>query len=170
MLNICTLKLNIALLTELQHLSFPLFLKNWKKSNDFNLCFCLRNKTYFPCLHSLVKTEGNIWENSRADQWKPEMQTVEDLHLLENSHKHCQLKVFNRLWRHERQCFISFIKLLFSVLTKRKMIYGQSAYCKFSQLGDSKLNHIAHIIFMLHSAMKTHLLTNQNPCNIQIIL
>ena len=28
----------------------------------------LRNKTGFPCLHSLVKTEANVWENSRADQ------------------------------------------------------------------------------------------------------
>ena len=28
----------------------------------------LRNKTCFPCLHSLVKTEVNVWENSRADQ------------------------------------------------------------------------------------------------------
>ena len=29
---------------------------------------CVRNKTCFPCLHSLVKTEANVWENSRADQ------------------------------------------------------------------------------------------------------
>ena len=36
------------------------------------LDFYLRNKTCFPCLHSLVKTEANVWENSRADQWKPE--------------------------------------------------------------------------------------------------
>ena len=28
----------------------------------------LRNKTCFLCLHSLVKTEVNVWENSRADQ------------------------------------------------------------------------------------------------------
>ena len=28
--------------------------------------FHLRNKTYFPCLHSLVKTEANFWENSRV--------------------------------------------------------------------------------------------------------
>ena len=28
----------------------------------------LRNKTCFACLHSLVKTEANVWENSRADQ------------------------------------------------------------------------------------------------------
>ena len=28
----------------------------------------LRNKTSSQCLHSLVKTEANVWENSRADQ------------------------------------------------------------------------------------------------------
>ena len=31
---------------------------------------------------------------------------------------------------------------------------------KFVQLGD-RTNHIAHVIFVLHSAMKAHLLTNQ---------
>ena len=38
--------------------------------------FHLRNKTCFPCLHSLVKTEANVWENSRANQWKPETQSA----------------------------------------------------------------------------------------------
>ena len=28
----------------------------------------LRNKTSFLCLHSLVKTEANVWVNLRADQ------------------------------------------------------------------------------------------------------
>ena len=32
--------------------------------------FHLRNKTCSPCLDSLVKTEANLRENSRADQWK----------------------------------------------------------------------------------------------------
>ena len=27
----------------------------------------LRIKTCFPCMHSLVNTEANVWENSRAD-------------------------------------------------------------------------------------------------------
>ena len=35
--------------------------------------------------------------------------------------------------------------------------------------GD-RTNHIAHVIFVLHSAMKTHLLTNQKARTIQIIL
>ena len=37
----------------------------------------LRNKLCFPCLHSLVKTEANVWENSRADQWKTETQSTQ---------------------------------------------------------------------------------------------
>ena len=28
----------------------------------------LTNKTFSPCTLSLVKTEANVWENSRADQ------------------------------------------------------------------------------------------------------
>ena len=35
----------------------------------------LKNKTCSPCLHSLVKTKANVWENSRVDQWKREMQS-----------------------------------------------------------------------------------------------
>ena len=37
--------------------------------------FQLRNKTLSQSLNSLVKTEANIWENSRADQWKSETQS-----------------------------------------------------------------------------------------------
>mgnify|MGYP001792653882 CR=1 FL=1 len=33
-----------------------------KKHNSFK-----KKKTCFPCLHSLVKTETNVWENSRTD-------------------------------------------------------------------------------------------------------
>ena len=36
--------------------------------------------------------------------------------------------------------------------------------------GFQQSNHIAHVIFVLHSAIITHLLTNQNPRTIQIIL
>ena len=81
--------------------------------------FLLRNKTCFLCLHSLVKTEANVWENSRADQWKPETQS-----------KFSPAREFSNFARGFQQdmeawktCFISFIKLLFSVLTKRKTIY-----------------------------------------------
>ena len=74
------------------------------------------------CLHtdSLVKTEANVWENSRAD--------VEGFHplLLKNSHKLCQ--GFHEARKARRTCFISFTKWLFSVLTKRKMINEACMY------------------------------------------
>ena len=80
----------------------------------------LRNKTCFPPLHVLVKIAANVWENSRADQWKPETQSrvFTCSRILKNF-----AEVFNRLWRHGQHVFISFIELLFSVLTKRKTIY-----------------------------------------------
>ena len=43
---------------------------------------------------------------------------LEGFHLLENSHKLCLQQAME-----VRTCFISFIKLLFSFLTKRKTIY-----------------------------------------------
>ena len=39
---------------------------------DYKSKLYLRKKTCSSCLHSLVKTLANVWENSRADQWKPE--------------------------------------------------------------------------------------------------
>ena len=92
-------------------------------------------KICFPCLHSLVKTEANDWEISRADQWG---------HLLEGFQQAMEIRT---------TCFSSFIKLLFSVLTKRKTIYEA---CTVNSHNSETVNHI---IFMLHSAMKTHLLT-----------
>ena len=57
----------------------------------------LRKKTSSPCLHSLVKTEVNVWENSTADQWKPETQSrvFTSSRILTNV-----AEVFNRLWKH----------------------------------------------------------------------
>ena len=76
----------------------------------------LRNKTCFPCLHSLV------WDNSRALMRSVKTRNaVEGFHLLENSHKPC--RCFQQAMEARITCFISFIKLLFSVLTKRKTIY-----------------------------------------------
>ena len=72
------------------------------------------------------------------------LDAVEGFHLLENSHKLC--RGFHHVMKARRTCFISFIKLLFSDLTKRKTIrictciycsYILSWNCKFSQLGDS---------------------------------
>ena len=44
---------------------------------------------------------------------------VEGFHLLENSHKLC--RGFQQAMEARKTCFIPFIKLLFSVLIKRKM-------------------------------------------------
>ena len=44
-----------------------LFACNVSLSCHTHLCE-LRNKTCFLCLHSLGKTEANVWENSMADQ------------------------------------------------------------------------------------------------------
>ena len=65
-------------------------------------------------------------------------------------------------------CFISFIKL-FSLLTKRKTIY--EAHTGNSHNSETVKPHcLQYAIFLLHCAMKIHLNTNQNACNIQIIL
>ena len=91
--------------------------------------------------------------------------TVEGFRLLENSHKLC--RGFQQAMEARTTCCISFIKLLFSVLKKRKMAYEARTVNSHS---SETVNHIAHVIFVLHSAMKTHLLTNQNAPTIQIIL
>ena len=84
----------------------------------------LRNKTCFPCLHSLVKTEANVWENSRA----------------ENSHKLC--RGFQQAMEALTTCFISFIKLLFSLLTKRKTIYEERAVNSYNS--ETVKPHCSH--------------------------
>ena len=75
-----------------------------------------RNKTFFLCLHSLVITEANVWENLWPNLWKPA--TVKGFQQLENSLKLCQ----GHQTMKSQKKIISFIKL-FSNLTKRKMIY-----------------------------------------------
>ena len=93
--------------------------------------------------------------------------------LLENSHKHCQC--FRQAMKAQRIYFISFIKLLFSykesklaIYIRRKMrcIY-EVRLCRFISVNSHNLEkayHIAHVIFLLHSAMKTqiHLLNKDN--------
>ena len=81
---------------------------------------------------------------------------VEGFHLRENSHKLCQ--GFQQAMEARTSCVNSFIKLLFSVLIKRKTIYEARTVNS-----HNSSNHIAHVILVLHSAMKTHLLTNQKP-------
>ena len=58
-----------------------------------------------------------------------------------------------------KDMFYSFIKLSFSLLTKRKTIYETRIV---NSHNSKTVNHIAHAIFVFHSAMKTR--------TIQIIL
>ena len=64
-------------------------------------------------------------------------------------------------------CFISYKIIIFSINKENDDI--GSAYCKFSQLGDIQ-TIFSHFISVLPSAIKTHLLTNQIPRTVQIIL
>ena len=92
------------------------------KNNYSNLD--LRNKTCFPCLHSLVKTEANVWGNLRADQWKTCSRILTNFP-----------DVFNRLWS-TNNMFYFFYKIIIFIVNKKDDI--RSASCKFSQLGDSQ--------------------------------
>ena len=72
--------------------------------------------------------------------------------------------------------FISFIKLLFFRRNKEKDDI-RSAYVYFNVFHETVNSHIlkadnyiSHVIFVLHSAMKTHLYTNQTARTIQINL
>ena len=60
---------------------------------------------------------------------------------------------FHQAIEAQTTCFISFIKL-FSLLTKRKIIYEAHT---INSHNLETVEGIAHIIFVLHSAMKTHL-------------
>ena len=72
--------------------------------------------------------------------------------------------------------FYLFQKIIISRLNKKKYDI-RNAYVHFNFFHETvnshnleTANHIAHIIFVFPSAMKTQLLTNQNPRTIQIIL
>ena len=77
--------------------------------NKWNKCLYLWNETFSPCLHSLVKTEANLWKNSRADQWKPEMHFACS-RILTNF-----AEDFTRLWRCGKHAYF-FLKLLLLLL------------------------------------------------------
>ena len=78
---------------------------------------------------------------------------VEDFHLLEYSPKLC--RGFQQAMEARITCFISFIKLLFSGLLNKEKDYICKAHTVNSQNSET-VDHISHVIFVLHSAMKTH--------------
>ena len=97
------------------------------------IAFHLTIRTCFPCLHSLVKTEANVWENSRADQWKPETQSR-----VSPAWEFSQtLPRFSAGYGGTDKMFYFFYKIIIFVVKKEKDDI-RSAYCKFSLLGDSQ--------------------------------
>ena len=74
---------------------------------------------------------------------------VEGFHLLKSFHK--LFRGFQLAMEALTTCFISFIKLSFSVLTKRNIYEARTVNSHNSET----VNHISDIIFMLHSTMKT---------------
>ena len=104
-----------------------------------------------------MKIEANVLENSRADHF-----------LLEKSHK--RFGGFHKAMKARRTYFISFIKFLFSALTKSKTIYEARIYtlisfikCKFSPYCSKNFR-------VPYSAMETYKQTNQNACIISKLL
>ena len=114
----------------------------------------LRNKTCSLCLNSLVKSVSNIWENSRADWWKPEMQS----------------RVFtsSRFAPGDEgmeNMYYFFYKIVIFHFKKRKIIYEVCMYtlilswnCNFSQL-EILLTSFSCFIVLWEN---TVLYTNQN--------
>ena len=91
------------------------------------------------------------------------------------------VRAFHQAMIARRTRFISFINILFSVLTKRKTIYrytkrGIHVYFNFfhetvnSHNLEREQTMLLISFFLLHSAIKTHLWTNQIARTIQIIL
>ena len=83
--------------------------------------------------------------------------TVDGFHLHENSHKLC--RGFEQAMEAWTTCFISFRKLLFSLLTKRKTIY--KARSVNSHNSETVKPHCSRH-FVLYSAMKTQTLVLSN--------
>ena len=109
----------------------------------------------FSCLHSLVKPEANVWENSRADQWKPESPARE---FLQN------LPRYSTSYGSTDNMFYFFYKIINFSLNKEKDDI-QSAFCKFSKLGDSQTTLLASfscfIALWKHTCrpIKTHVIS-----------
>ena len=96
----------------------------------YYVMFDLRTKTCSPCLHSLVKTEANVWKNSRADQWKPETQSK-----VSPAREFLQTLPRFSTGYGGTDMFYFFYKIIILIINEEKDGL-QSSYCKFSQLWD----------------------------------
>ena len=88
--------------------------------------------------------------------------------------KHVSCKRFSPGYAGTKNMFYFCYKIIFRLNEDKDDIRSACVYFNFfhETVNSHKLetaNHIAHVIFMLHSVMKTHLLTNQNARTIQII-
>ena len=119
-----------------------LYLPNRRVKQNLLYIKGLRNKTCFPCLHSLVKTEANVWENSRR----------------------------RRLWGHGEDVYLFYKIIIFRLNKKKDDIRSANVYFDFfhETVNSHNLetaNHFGHVIlnlFLIHSAVKPHLQPNQN--------
>ena len=126
----------------------------------FSLLFCrehLRNKTCSPCLHNLVKTDANFWENSRADYWKPETQ----LRVFTRSRILKTLPSFPPGYEDTENIFYFFYKIIFRLSKKKddKIIRRAYVYFNFfhktvNSYNLETANHNAHVIFVLYTLWK----------------
>ena len=87
------------------------------------------------------------------------LDAVDGFHLLENSHKLC--RGFHQAMKARKTCFISLIKLLFFDDIQSAYVYFNFFHETLNSHNLETVRHIAHVIFVLHSAMKTHLMINQ---------
>ena len=124
----------------------------------YRVFICLRNKTCSPCRHSLMKTEANVWDNSRADQWKSETRSrvFTCSRILKN--------FASSGYEGKENMFYFFYKIVIFRLKKEKDD-KRSAYVYFDLFHETINSHILEkkptilvkSFFVLHSAMKTHL-------------
>ena len=97
-------------------------------ANEKERKFQSNDNTCSLCLHSLVKTKANVWENSRADQirFSPAQEFSQTL------------PRFSPGYKGTKNMFYFFYKITISVLTKREMIYEARMYT--SNFIDETLN------------------------------
>ena len=86
-----------------------------------------------------MKTEANVWENSKADQWKPETKSRVSPALEFSQTLPMVLTGYGGM----DNMFYFFYKIIIFSLNKEKDDI-RSAYCKFSQLGDSQTYYSRH--------------------------
>ena len=108
---------------------------------------------------SPVKTEANDWEI-----WEQLSENLRCSREFSPAREFSQsLPRFTQAMKAQTTCFISFIKSLFSVLTKRKTICEAVTFSKFSQLEDSQTTLLTS--FSSFIALWKHTFDQSKPNN-----